>query len=1212
MVYVFAGCVYVGDVRRGCGNPKFDYSTTVWLDEALRDAENASTESTPTDLQKSGRRVEPSGDNAGLAATVPDLPQTETSEQQHGQQHDGASTGLPQQPANNSRATVALQALARRAAAATEDSSSELGKPRAAAEVPLQSVNGGVDEADEADGQTPLWMSKSDKLRGWIDSQDKSVVAPESTTGVDLEEVQGRHARTSTLTDDDPQGDTQSEQNTPAVGSPASHNHEYASSGSSPEPMTVGSRTAPKRRTRPVRRDPTSLTHSPGEIDETSRQGGKRAEGGECDEGAAGGAADINRVTALGGGAESSVLTRGQPLPDAIGGRLADGENASSNEALIRQSLDSLEVFRRNNLSRLESNISPRGAGEGMVILGSVHGEHGITTSTADIVDVDAATSSAGYGSGEGKLSDGASARRNRWQEKRDDVDHMMGMLHNLSSESPQSPQSPPSPPGHLSEEDTQVSVAPAHSGNGSANADVFMIPALPSGSRLDIIIHSTWGDPHYVGLVGIDLFDHNGRRVTMACPSLQITADPPDINVLEGYQDDPRRVQNLLDGANDTRDDMHVWLAPFTPGSKNGNRISLEFDDVTTLSMIRVWNYNKSRAHSYRGARLVRFLMDDRLIFDGEIRKASGLHADQDSQCEVILLTDDHRILRSIEREDDLFRTSVAVAAGHGEPGIAGDQLALALSETMAEEIRAQRPMTPGGEGGNTSAAMLPRRRTVEAPALTYDQARVIYGKAGTAAGQAGHAMSSELPGAGATSHDARPRTAAVQAGVVSQRRSLDSVDTTRSSFQCSSSIVAREGERKQQSSVLEIMAGEFHDVLDETSIPHIRSITLELLDTWGDPHYMGLTGVAVSAGADQTALSLELGNLEASPRDLNVFGYEGDPRTLDKLVDDDNQTTDEHHMWLIPFDPHGRHTVTIDLGRLVPVTALHIWNYNKNVDDTSRGVRHLRVLASGCPKGTSSVSSSVSSLTDEQWIVEAPGGGQCHMLRKAPGCGTFDFVQSIPIAPQLRERAENVLRMHTPQAVVGGGHGGGGGGPTNSAPWAKQGRTFPGQDYETPLLPSGHIFRLMVYSSWGDRYYVGLDQVEFYDSEGQRISLSPRQIFAHPASINALPSVAESSQQGFSQDNTAAADVRLPENVVDGTYGDCSGTHSWLAPLATTYNVAQDAYGGVCANTLYVVFDFCVTISMVKVRKQLVTRSLIPVVTSPHSAPPPPPQRR
>ena len=136
-----------------------------------------------------------------------------------------------------------------------------------------------------------------------------------------------------------------------------------------------------------------------------------------------------------------------------------------------------------------------------------------------------------------------------------------------------------------------------------------------------------------------------------------------------------------------------------------------------------------------------------------------------------------------------------------------------------------------------------------------------------------------------------------------------------------------------------------------------------------------------------------------------------------------------------------------------------------------------------------------------------------------------------------------------------------------------------------------------------------MGLDQVEFYDSEGQRISLSPRQIFAHPASINALPSVAESSQQGFSQDNTAAADVRLPENVVDGTYGDCSGTHSWLAPLATTYNVAQDAYGGVCANTLYVVFDFCVTISMVKVRKQLVTRSLIPVVTSPHSAPPPPP---
>jgi len=40
---------------------------------------------------------------------------------------------------------------------------------------------------------------------------------------------------------------------------------------------------------------------------------------------------------------------------------------------------------------------------------------------------------------------------------------------------------------------------------------------------------------------------------------------------------------------------------------------------------MIRIWNYNKSRIHSYRGARLITIEFDDRIIFSGEIRKAPG-----------------------------------------------------------------------------------------------------------------------------------------------------------------------------------------------------------------------------------------------------------------------------------------------------------------------------------------------------------------------------------------------------------------------------------------------------------------------------------------------------------------------------------------------------------------------------------------------------------
>lgn len=40
---------------------------------------------------------------------------------------------------------------------------------------------------------------------------------------------------------------------------------------------------------------------------------------------------------------------------------------------------------------------------------------------------------------------------------------------------------------------------------------------------------------------------------------------------------------------------------------------------------MVRVWNYNKSRIHSSRGAREVEMLLDGELVFQGEIAQARG-----------------------------------------------------------------------------------------------------------------------------------------------------------------------------------------------------------------------------------------------------------------------------------------------------------------------------------------------------------------------------------------------------------------------------------------------------------------------------------------------------------------------------------------------------------------------------------------------------------
>lgn len=67
-------------------------------------------------------------------------------------------------------------------------------------------------------------------------------------------------------------------------------------------------------------------------------------------------------------------------------------------------------------------------------------------------------------------------------------------------------------------------------------------------------------------------------------------------------------------------------------------------------------------------------------------------------------------------------------------------------------------------------------------------------------------------------------------------------------------------------------------------TSNYSIVEVALNFTETWGDPHYLGLTGMEVVA-KDGEAIPITMGMLHANPQDLHVLpGYETDDRTLDK----------------------------------------------------------------------------------------------------------------------------------------------------------------------------------------------------------------------------------------------------------------------------------------------------------------------------------------
>lgn len=50
---------------------------------------------------------------------------------------------------------------------------------------------------------------------------------------------------------------------------------------------------------------------------------------------------------------------------------------------------------------------------------------------------------------------------------------------------------------------------------------------------------------------------------------------------------------------------------------------------------------------------------------------------------------------------------------------------------------------------------------------------------------------------------------------------------------------------------------------------------------------------------------------------------------------------------------------------------------------------------------------------------------------------------------------------------------------------------------NYEAPSMPQGFVYQIVIFSTWGDSYYVGLNGIQIYDNYGNEIKLTIDSMF-------------------------------------------------------------------------------------------------------------------
>jgi len=175
--------------------------------------------------------------------------------------------------------------------------------------------------------------------------------------------------------------------------------------------------------------------------------------------------------------------------------------------------------------------------------------------------------------------------------------------------------------------------------------------PFLPAGQLLKMVIHSSWGDPYYVGLNSIELIDVEGKVIGVDA----IGACPSGLNSI-GVMNDARVVENLVNNNNSSEESENIgWLAPLVaslpkseendvaPGHAGENVLFMGLDAPTHIAAIRINNYDRT---PNRGVRDFSLWLDGVILYRGYMNRQRSKSEDKGH---VVLFSGIEEVLQKV-----------------------------------------------------------------------------------------------------------------------------------------------------------------------------------------------------------------------------------------------------------------------------------------------------------------------------------------------------------------------------------------------------------------------------------------------------------------------------------------------------------------------------------------------------------------------------------